>query len=78
MPLRQIVARLANAVLVLFGVSLLVFTITRTTGDPAGLLLGSEATEEQLIKFREDYGLNLPLPVQYVRFAASAVRGDFG
>jgi ABC-type dipeptide/oligopeptide/nickel transport system permease component len=57
---------------------MIVFAITRLTGDPAALILGSEATDEQLTDYREAHGLNDPLPIQYGRFLVSAVRGEFG
>jgi ABC-type dipeptide/oligopeptide/nickel transport system permease component len=57
---------------------MIVFAITRLTGDPAALILGSEATDEQLTDYREAHGLDDPLPIQYGRFLVSAVRGEFG
>jgi peptide/nickel transport system permease protein len=47
-------------------------------GDPATLMLGTTATEEQIRALREELGLNEPLVVQYGRYLADVVRLDFG
>ncbi|MGH6689909.1 MAG: nickel ABC transporter permease [Gammaproteobacteria bacterium] len=70
--------RLAQSVLVLLGVSFVVFFILYLTGDPALLLLPPDATAEDIRKFREDMGFNDPFIVQYGRFLGGAFRGDFG
>jgi ABC-type dipeptide/oligopeptide/nickel transport system permease component len=49
-----------------------------TPGDPATLILGEHATPEQVTDLRRSMGLDRPLPEQYGRFLANAVRGDFG
>lgn len=70
--------RLAQAVLVLLGVSFVVFFILYLTGDPALVLLPPDATAEDIRTFRETMGFNDPFIVQYGRFLAGAIRGDFG
>jgi peptide/nickel transport system permease protein len=70
--------RLAQAVLVLLGVSFVVFFILYLTGDPVLLLLPPDATAEDIRKFREAMGFNDPFIVQYGRFLGGALRGDFG
>src|SRR5258707_13864867 len=70
--------RLWQAVLVLFGVSFIVFLILHLTGDPAALLLPPDATAEDVARFRKAMGFDDPFLVQYVRFLKGAVRGDFG
>ena len=70
--------RLAQSVLVLLGVSFVVFFILYLTGDPALLLLPPDATAEDIRKFREAMGFNDPFIVQYGRFLGGALRGDFG
>ncbi len=47
-------------------------------GDVADLLLGDKATPEALARLRSELGLDQPIYVQYYRFIADAVRGDFG
>ena len=70
--------RLAQSVLVLLGVSFVVFFILYLTGDPVLLLLPPDATADDIQKFREAMGFNDPFLVQYGRFLGGALRGDFG
>jgi peptide/nickel transport system permease protein len=70
--------RLFYALISIAAVSVLVFVITRVIGDPVKLMLPLEATEEQRNAMRETLGFNDPLLVQFARFSADAVRGDFG
>jgi peptide/nickel transport system permease protein len=70
--------RLAQSVLVLLGVSFVVFFILYLTGDPALVLLPPDATAEDIRNFRETMGFNDPFIVQYGRFLRGALRGDFG
>jgi peptide/nickel transport system permease protein len=69
---------LLQALLVLLGVSFVVFFILHLTGDPAVILLPPDASAEDLRRFREAMGFNDPFLVQYGRFLAGALRGDFG
>jgi peptide/nickel transport system permease protein len=60
-------------------VSLIVFAGVRAIpGDPARVLAGAEADEAGLAEIREKYGLGDPLPLQYLRWARHALRGDLG
>ena len=70
--------RLTQSVLVLLGVSFVVFFILYLTGDPALLLLPPDATAEDIQQFRESMGFNDPFLIQYGRFLGGALRGDFG
>jgi peptide/nickel transport system permease protein len=70
--------RLWQSLLVLFGVSVVVFLILHLTGDPAALLLPPDATAEDIARFRTAMGFDDPVAVQYLRFLKGAVRGDFG
>lgn len=71
--------RLAQTIPVLFGISLLVFSMLHLApGDPADLLLGSDATPESVAALRQDMGLDRPLIVQYGAWAARIIQGDFG
>jgi ABC-type dipeptide/oligopeptide/nickel transport system permease component len=70
--------RLWQSLVVLLGVSFVVFFILHLTGDPAAVLLPPEATAEDLRLFRERMGFNDPFLVQYGRFLKGALRGDFG
>jgi ABC-type dipeptide/oligopeptide/nickel transport system permease component len=70
--------RLLQSLLVLLGVSFVVFLILYLTGDPALVLLPPDATAEDVHRFREAMGFNDPFLVQYGRFLAGALRADFG
>jgi peptide/nickel transport system permease protein len=70
--------RLLQSLVVLLGVSFVVFFILHLTGDPALVLLPPETSPEDVQRFREAMGFNDPFLVQYGRFLAGAVRGDFG
>lgn len=70
--------RLAQAVAVVFGVTLVTFLLLHATGDPVGMLLPADATREEHERVVRLFGFDRPLPVQFVRFLAGAVRGDFG
>ena len=73
-----IAARVATAVLVVLGVSVVSFLLTFLSGDPAEIMLPPGATAQQIAKFRADWGFDDPLHVQYWRFLRRAVQGDFG
>jgi ABC-type dipeptide/oligopeptide/nickel transport system permease component len=70
--------RLLQSLLVLFGVSFVVFLILHLTGDPALILLPPDASVEDVQRFRKAMGFNDPFIVQYGRFLSGALRGDFG
>ena len=72
------VRRLAFAVVILWGISTIVFFLTYLSGDPVNLLLPPDATVEERQEFRELRGYNRPLLVQYVDFLSKAARLDFG
>ncbi len=62
-----------------FASSLLVFLVMSILpGDPAQLMLGTQATPEALEQLRDALGLNRPLIAQYFDWLGSALRGDFG
>jgi peptide/nickel transport system permease protein/oligopeptide transport system permease protein len=74
-----IVRRLFLLLPVLLGVSLVSFGLLQLVpGDPALILAGEEATEEVLTRIRHEYGLNQPLPVQFLAYLRHAVTGDLG
>lgn len=62
----------------LLGLVILVFFLSRLTGDPAALFLPVDASEEMRENFRELHGLNDPFLVQFGNYMADLVRGDFG
>ena len=77
--LAYIIRRLLLLIPVLLLVGVIVFTLMHLTpGDPASIMLGREATEEQKDALRERLGLNEPVPVQFVNWFSNALRLDFG
>ena len=71
--------RLLLIVPVLIGLSLLTFVVARIVpGDPVGLAAGPQATPEIKAKLRQQFGLDDPLPVQYLHYMTNLVKGDFG
>ena len=71
--------RLLLAVPVLFGVSVLDFAVLHLApGDPAAIMLGAQATKEDVERLRRDLGLDQPLVVQYLHWIGQVARGDLG
>ena len=70
--------RLGQGVLVLLGVTTIVFGLTFAAGDPASTLAPLGTTPEELEILRHRLGLDRPVPVQYVDFLSHAVQADFG
>ena len=79
--LQYILRRLVLLIPVLFGVSIVIFGLIRMIpGDAAMLAIGVDQriTEEQREAVRRSYGLDQPLPVQYVRWMGHVLQGDLG
>ena len=77
--LDYLIQRLAISAVTLVLISLIVFTGVRLIpGDPARVMAGTDADEAGLSEIREKYGLNDPIPIQYLRWAGLALRGDLG
>jgi peptide/nickel transport system permease protein len=71
--------RLLLAVPVLFGVSVLVFAVLHLApGDPAAIMLGAQATKEDVARLHRDLGLDQPLVIQYARWMGQVLQGDLG
>ena len=70
--------RVLQSIITLIGVTIIVFCIVRLTGDPTDVLLPLDAPEEVRTQVYKDWGLDKPLPVQYLTFIVNAVKGDFG
>ena len=70
--------RLLQTALTLLGVVTATFFLVRLAGDPTTLLLPVEATADEIASFRTALGLDQPLAIQYMKFLAHAVEGDFG
>ena len=80
--LNYIVSRLLQGILVIFLISVITFVIMRMMpGDPVYLLLGEgniRITDEQLSAIRTKWGLDRPYYEQYLVWAGSLLRGDWG
>ena len=71
--------RLAAAVVVLFGVSLVVFlTLKMIPGDAAYVLAGPNASAQEIELVRQSLGLDQPMPTQYLTWLGRALHGDLG
>jgi len=70
--------RIAGAIWVLAGVSIVVFIIVHLTGDPAAVMLPPESTPAEIAAFRHEEGFDRPLIVQFGTFALGALHGDLG
>jgi peptide/nickel transport system permease protein len=75
---RYITIRLFHAVIVLFAVSIIIFGLTRVTGNPLDVLLPEEASPEDFERVKKIWGLDKPLHMQYLTFLGNALRGNFG
>jgi len=75
----DILRRLVYSILVLLGLSLVIFIISRIMpGDPARMALGPRAPEEVVQRLRAEMHLDKTIPVQYIHWIKGAVQGDFG
>lgn len=75
---RYVLRRLAQGIAVLIGVLVIVFLVGNMIGDPVALMLPETASQERIDALREELGFTDPLHVQFGRFLAGAVQGDFG
>lgn len=73
-----ILQRVLQGVIVVVGVVLVVFVVTRLVGDPVSLMLPLEASPEERAAFEASLGLDQPLLVQLAEFSQNAIRLDFG
>jgi peptide/nickel transport system permease protein len=78
--LRLLLDRLVFSILTLLAVALCLFVLTRSiSGTPARIVLGMEATTEQVVAFDKEHGLDQPVLVQYAGWVGGIVgRFDFG
>jgi peptide/nickel transport system permease protein len=71
--------RLPSLLLTLLLISLVTFVVVQVVpGDPAQLILGTEAPPEALADLRAQLGLDRPLPLQYLSSLSGVLRGDLG
>lgn len=71
--------RMLMVIPVMIGVSIIVFCLTRVfSPDPAPIVLGQHATQQQMSAWREEYGLTDPIVKQYLLYMKDALHGDLG
>ena len=75
---RYILIRLIQSIFTLIGVSIIVFSLARLSGNPLDVLLPDEADDETFERISELWGLNDPWYIQYFTFVKNASRGEFG
>lgn len=75
---RYVAIRLMFTVIVIIGVSLLVFVVTHLVGNPVDIMLPLQATDEQRAAMAHKLGLDRPILVQLREFLVNMLRGDFG
>src|SRR5438105_15735803 len=76
---QYVTRRVLAIVPVLFGISVLVFVLVHLIpGDVAQVLLGTQATDQQIETLRRTFGLDRPLPIQYLDWVSHVLQGDFG
>jgi len=76
---RYISKRFFHTLLILIVVSMFVFlAMNFAPGNPAEIILGQDATPENIMKLEEEMGLDLPLPIQYLNFVKGLITLDFG
>jgi peptide/nickel transport system permease protein len=75
-----VIRRLLVSILVIVGLSLLSFSMIHLVpGDPVRLIYGRHMVSQEILdNVRHQLGLDLPLPVQYIRYVSHALSGDLG
>ena len=73
-----ILRRVMQSVVVLFVMSLVVFSMINLVGDPVDMLVNPESLPEEIDRVRRDFGLDQPAYVQYWKFLTGALAGDLG
>jgi peptide/nickel transport system permease protein len=76
---RYVIRRLLAFIPLIFGISIVTFFLIRMLpGDPARVLAGSEPYEAGVEAIRQRYGLNKPIPVQYMIYLQNLAKGNLG
>ena len=75
---RYLIFRFAQSLLALMGVSMIVFGLTRLSGDVVEFYLPQDAHPEDFVRVREAWGLDKPIVVQYGVYVTNIMKGDWG
>ena len=70
--------RLVHSIIITIGISMVVFLISRITGDPVSIMVDFDTPLEDREIIRKELGLDKPIPIQYLIFLKNALQGDFG
>lgn len=74
-----ILKRILALIPIMFIVGIFVFFIIHLIpGNPAAMMLGPEATPEEIDAFSRSMGLDRPIPIQFVEWISNVIKGDFG
>ncbi len=77
--LKYVLKRLLLLIPVVLGITFIIFVVLNfAPGDPAAMILGQDATAEALAAKRAELGLDQPIIIQYIRYIAGVLQGDFG
>jgi peptide/nickel transport system permease protein len=76
--LPYILSRLVRGALTIFGVMIVIFLLTRASGDPAATLQGDSNDPARYEQIRRDLGLDKPLHTQFTTYLGNILQGDFG
>lgn len=75
---RYLLVRIARVLIVIVGLIVVVFVLTRTFTDPVNVILGPNSTGEQRARLNAQLGLDQPLLRQFTEYLKDLLRGDFG
>jgi peptide/nickel transport system permease protein len=70
--------RFFHSIIIIIGISIAVFVISRFTGDPVSIMVGPDTSQADRVVIRKELGLDQPIPVQYLFFLKGALQGNFG
>jgi peptide/nickel transport system permease protein len=73
-----LIRRLIHSIIIIIGISMVVFIISRMTGDPVSIMVDFTTPQEDRDIIRRELGLDKPIAVQYLMFLKKAVKGNFG
>ena len=76
---RYVLRRLAGAIPLILGIATIIFFLVNLApGDPTLLLMSPGVTADVIQQIRENFGLDQPLPIRYVKWLGAMLTGDFG
>ncbi|MEM6617210.1 MAG: ABC transporter permease [Pseudomonadota bacterium] len=73
-----IIRRILQSVIVVFAMSIIVFFVVNVVGDPVYMFASPDATQDEIQRVIEQFGLDQPVYIQYWRFISGAFQGDLG